>query len=45
MAIGGFAELGDDGLLYNGAVLVDSGGVVAHYRKTHLRDREKLIFT
>ncbi len=45
LAIFGFAELGDDGLLYNSAAVVDSGGVVAVYRKTHLWDREKLIFT
>ncbi|HZA10157.1 nitrilase-related carbon-nitrogen hydrolase [Mycobacterium sp.] len=45
IVIGGYCELGDDGLLYNSAVLVDGGGVVAQYRKTHLWDREKLIFT
>lgn len=45
VAIFGFAELGDDGRLYNSAAVVDSGGVVAVYRKTHLWDREKLIFT
>lgn len=42
---GGFCELGDDGLLYNSAALVDSSGTRAVYRKTHLWDREKLIFT
>ena len=45
VAILGFCETGDDGLLYNSAAVVDSGGVVAVYRKTHLWDREKLIFT
>lgn len=41
----GFCELGHDGQLFNSAVLVDGSGVRAHYRKTHLWDREKLIFT
>ena len=42
--VGGFAELGDDGNIYNSAALVDAGGVRAVYRKTHLWDREKLWF-
>jgi predicted amidohydrolase len=45
IVIGGFCELGDDGNLYNSAVMVDGDDVRAHYRKTHLWDREKLIFT
>jgi 5-aminopentanamidase len=45
IVVGGFAEVGEDGLLYNSAAMVDAGGVVACYRKTHLWDREKLIFT
>jgi predicted amidohydrolase len=45
IVIGGFCELGDDGKLYNSAVMVDAYGILAHYRKTHLWDREKLIFT
>jgi 5-aminopentanamidase len=45
LVIGGFCEMGDDGRLYNSAVMVDADGVVASYRKTHLWDREKLIFT
>ena len=45
VVIGGFCESGDDGKLYNSAVMVDADGVIAHYRKTHLWDREKLIFT
>jgi predicted amidohydrolase len=44
VVVGGYCELGDDGLLYNTAALVDSSGVVATYRKTHLWDREKLVF-
>ena len=43
--VGGFCELGQDGLLYNSAALVDASGTRVVYRKTHLWDREKLIFT
>ncbi len=43
--VGGFCELGPDGLLYNSAALVDESGTRAVYRKAHLWDREKLIFT
>jgi predicted amidohydrolase len=42
---GGFCELGDDGLLYNSAAIVDGSGVLAVYRKLHLWDRESLVFT
>ena len=42
---GGFCELGEDGLLYNSAALIGPGGVLAVYRKAHLRDAEKLVFT
>lgn len=45
VVIGGFCERGDDGLVYNSALVIDGGAVVACYRKTHLWDREKLIFT
>ena len=41
VVIGGFCELGDDGLLYNSAAVVDAGGVVAVYRKTHLWDQRE----
>lgn len=41
----GYCEAGDDGHVYNSAVMLDRGGVVAGYRKTHLWDREKLVFT
>lgn len=44
LAVIGFCEAGD-GVFYNSAAVIDSGGVVAVYRKTHLWDREKLIFT
>jgi predicted amidohydrolase len=40
----GFAERGADGHTYNSAVLIDSGGLRAVYRKLHLWDREKLVF-
>jgi len=42
---GGFCELGDDGLVYNSAALVGPDGVLAVYRKAHLWDAEKLVFT
>ena len=45
VVVGGFAELGEDGLLYNSAAVVADGAVVAVYRKTHLWDTEKLFFT
>lgn len=43
--IGGFSELGEDGRLYNSAMLVDPGGVRAVYRKAHLWDAEPDFFT
>ncbi len=43
VVVGGFCELGDDGI-YNSAAVVDASGVRAVYRKTHLWDREKLWF-
>ena len=42
---GGFCELGPDGRLYNSAALVDASGTRAVYRKAHLWDAEKKIFT
>ncbi|MFD6517744.1 nitrilase-related carbon-nitrogen hydrolase [Rhodococcus sp. NPDC060176] len=45
VAVVGFCELGDDGSLFNSAALLDSTGLRTIYRKTHLWDREKLIFT
>lgn len=44
VVVGGFAELGDDGLVYNSAAVVDASGVRAVYRKVHLWDRERLFF-
>jgi predicted amidohydrolase len=43
--VGGFCELGGDGLLYNSAAIVDESGVRAVYRKAHLWDAEKTVFT
>jgi 5-aminopentanamidase len=43
--VGGFCELGEDGAVYNSAALVDASGTRAVYRKVHLWDREKLVFT
>ncbi|ORA34620.1 nitrilase-related carbon-nitrogen hydrolase [Mycobacterium aquaticum] len=43
--VGGFCELGRDDALYNSAVIVDHTGLRAVYRKTHMWDRERLIFT
>lgn len=43
--VGGFAELGSDGHLYNSAMLVDSSGPRAVYRKVHLWHAEADFFT
>ena len=42
---GGFCELGTDDRVYNSAAVVDGSGTRALYRKAHLWDTEKLIFT
>ena len=44
VVVGGFCERGADGLFHNSAAVVDRGELVAVYRKTHLWDREKLLF-
>ena len=44
IVVGGFAERGSGGVLYNSAVLVDGTGVCALYRKVHLWDDEALYF-
>jgi predicted amidohydrolase len=44
VVVGGFCELGEEGLLYNSAAVVDASGVLAVYRKIHLWDREQLFF-
>jgi predicted amidohydrolase/dienelactone hydrolase len=43
--VGGFCERGDGGRLYNSAAVVDASGTRAVYRKAHLWDKEKLVFT
>jgi 5-aminopentanamidase len=45
VVIGGFCELGEDGRVYNSAAMLDATGLRAVYRKLHLWDREKLVFT
>lgn len=45
VVIAGFCEIAGDGELFNSALAIDGGGVIGCYRKTHLWDREKLIFT
>ncbi len=44
VVVGGFAERADD-LVYNSAAVVSGGAVRAVYRKAHLWDAEKDIFT
>jgi predicted amidohydrolase len=44
VVVGGFCELGDDGLVYNSAAVVDADGVQAVYRKIHLWDAEQIVF-
>lgn len=44
VVVAGFCERGADGRVYNSAVVLDGGGVIGVYRKTHLWDREKLWF-
>lgn len=47
--VGGFCERGGptdpDGTVFNSAAVVDPSGVRAVYRKVHLWDQERLIFT
>ena len=45
IVVGGFCELGEDGLVYNSAAFAGPAGVLAVYRKAHLWDAEKLVFT
>jgi 5-aminopentanamidase len=42
--VGGLCELGEDGQLYNSAVIVDRSGLRAVYRKVHLWDAEADFF-
>ena len=43
--VGGFCERGHDGRLHNSAAVVDASGTRAIYRKAHLWDKERLVFT
>jgi predicted amidohydrolase len=43
--VAGFCELGADDLVYNSAAVLVPGTVPVVHRKTHLWDRERLIFT
>ena len=43
--VGGFCELAATGELYNSAALVDPDGLRGVYRKAHLWDAERLLFT
>lgn len=45
VVVGGYAELGEDGRLYNSAAILDGRGVMARYRKVHLWDAERLVFS
>ena len=45
VVIAGFAELGNDDVVYNSAAVIDASGVLGVYRKAHLWDKEKNIFT
>ena len=40
----GYPELGDDGVVYNSAMLFDGTGVLANYRKVHLWHEENTVF-
>ena len=44
MVISGWCERGGGDRPFNSAVVVDRGELIGNYRKTHLWDREKLIF-
>jgi predicted amidohydrolase len=45
VVVGGFCERGADGDTYNSAAILDAGGLRAVYRKVHLWDGEKRLFT
>jgi predicted amidohydrolase len=42
---GGYAELGENGCVYNSSFLIGDGRLLANYRKAHLFFREKEFFT
>ncbi len=43
--VAGFAERGDGGKVFNSAAALDASGVRAVYRKAHLWNFEKTMFT
>lgn len=45
VVVGGFCERAVTGELYNSAAVIDPSGVRCVYRKAHLWDREKLVFS
>ncbi|GAA3388249.1 nitrilase-related carbon-nitrogen hydrolase [Cryptosporangium minutisporangium] len=45
VVVGGFCEAGEDSAVYNSAAVVDRSGVLAVYRKTHLWDAERTVFS
>ncbi|MBN9789702.1 carbon-nitrogen hydrolase [Pseudonocardia sp. TMWB2A] len=45
VVVAGLAELGADGRVYDTAVVVEDGVLRASYRKVHLWDRERELFT
>lgn len=45
MIVAGYAELDPSGKVFNSAAIVDASGVLAHYRKAHLWDFEKALFS
>jgi 5-aminopentanamidase len=45
VVVGGFCETTAAGELFNSAALVDSGSLRGVYRKAHLWDKERLLFT
>ncbi len=45
VVVAGFCERGEDGATYNSAAILDATGLRAVYRKLHLWDGEKALFT
>lgn len=45
VVVAGLCERGADGALFNSAVVLDDSGLRAAYRKAHLWNTEKLVFT
>ncbi|HEY1574122.1 MAG TPA: nitrilase family protein [Pseudonocardiaceae bacterium] len=44
VVVAGLCERGEDGAVFNSAVVLDDSGLRAAYRKVHLWDTEKLVF-